>query len=69
MFSKHVLKVFDRSIKLRYYIDNRLIEDITTVGEYMDNGLTSYDLLGEEYAPLLTIEDNAIIIRLYTHRS
>lgn len=60
LWTKLRLKGFNRSTKVKYYIDGQHIEHITTVGEYLDNGLTNYDSINEGE---LYIEDNAIVIK------
>lgn len=60
LWTKSRLLAFNRNTKVKYYIDGQFIDHVTTVGEYIDNGLTNYDSVDEGE---LEIEDNAIVIR------
>ena len=60
LWVKNRLIAFSRDTKVKYYIDGQFIEHVTTVGEYIDNGLTNYDSVDEGE---LEVEDNAIVIR------
>lgn len=60
MWTKNILKAFNPETEIRYIINGKLIEDITTVKEFMDNGLTTYSTVTEGQ---LEITDNCIIIR------
>ena len=61
MWTKNILKAFNPETEIRYIINGKLIEDITTVKEFMDNGLTTYSTVTEGQ---LEITDNCIIIRV-----
>lgn len=64
MFTKNVLKAFSPDTAVLYYVNDRLIEDYMTVESYMESGLTTYDTVDTGD---LTITENAIEIRVYTH--
>ena len=63
MFVKNILKAFSPDTAVLYYINDRWIDDYTSVESYMASGLTTYDMVE---AGTLSISENAIEIRLYT---
>ena len=63
MFIKRILSAFDPDTALLYFINDRLIEDHFSVGSFMGDGLTTYAAVEPGQ---LTIEENAIVIRVYT---
>lgn len=64
MFIKLILKAFDPETALLFFINDRLIEDHFSVESFMNDGLTNYTTVEPGQ---LTIEENAIVIRIYTN--
>ena len=61
MWTKNILKAFSPETKVKLTIDGRIIEEITTVQGFMDDGLLSYTTVKEGQ---LKITKNCIIINL-----
>lgn len=61
MWTKNILKAFNPDTKVTLKIDGKLIEDVTTVQDFMDNGLLTYTTVTEGQ---LKITSNCIIINL-----
>lgn len=61
MFAKHVLRAFDPKTKLKYIIRESVIEDVKTVQDFMDSGLTTYE---EAHDGSLIIKDDTIILKV-----
>ena len=64
MFLYHILKNFAPGTRMRYYINDRRIEDIGTVADAMHNGLMMSLVVnpGE-----LTVADGAIVYSVKTY--
>ena len=59
MWTKNILRAFSPDTNVKLTIDGKLIEDITTVKDYMDNGLMNYAMTQDGD---LSIENDTIII-------
>ena len=61
MFVRSILGGFKQDTKVKYFIGSTLIDDIKTVNDFLNNGLTAYiDIENNS----LSIEDNTIIIKV-----
>lgn len=61
MFTKNVLKAFDPDTPIRVCINERQIEDLRTVRDFMASGLMTYNTTE---AGSLRIENDTIIINI-----
>lgn len=57
-----ILKAFNLDTPVRYIINDTIIDDITTVRDWLSSGLCNHICLGE--SDELRVEDGAIIIAL-----
>ena len=62
MFITNILKNFSKDTKILYKINGNIIEDIKTVGDWLNSGLCSNIILDSDKT--LKIENDTIIIEL-----
>ena len=61
MYISNILKNFCRDTKIQYTINGRVVEDIKTVDDWLNNGLCSNIILSNN---VLKIKNDTIIIEL-----